>query len=506
MHPGKGRRTLGALVVSIGMTLLAGCGSGNTSSAALAGTWAAMPGVVPTAAIATASDRDRMNALGVVLTTPDPAADQLLNWAEINFPQFFPSHGTTLLEGPWVYRSYMQTGVLLGINAGEVYVTGGPFGGPLLKVGRVGDLVTPPIAVKRSSYENKLLAGAMLGPIEKPWPAVKLVASEEITAGIALADFFQDGTLSAVAFSGTFNNPAGPATLAGRAYFFRRESGKWVDRTGLLLKDQTGCISPRKALVADFNGDGRPDVFASCTGYDDLVDGKLPGEAPRLLQSQPDGTYRNVPFGFSCYCHSAAAVDMSGDGHADLVVQDNALEGIVYFRNNRDGTFTMDRTRVPGHEPGHGGNRAKSIWTVEVMDVWGTGRYDLFLGGADLTDCNGCGWSWTSKIYRNRGNDTWGHDSVVVLPSLPGSSTDVYDVLVVNDHVYLHRFGPGPTWSASDDSTAIQRVSLSTLTSTTVYEHAGTFSNGYTTSHEWIILHGGMIKNFYNDPQIGVGL
>lgn len=444
--------------------------------------------------------------LGVMPAQPDPLAERLFDFAEARFPAFFPGPALTLAEGAWRYRSYMQTGVLLGIRDGQVHVTGGPFGSGLTAVGRVTDFVAEgsrALPVRRSSYENKAYAGRLVDPIPTAGlPVSRFTPNEEVTAGIALADFFQDGQLSIVAFSNTFNDPNGPATLAGRAYFFRRVNGRWVDATATLLPDQTGCISPRKLLVADFNGDARPDVFASCTGYDAPVNGKLPGEHPRLLLSQPDGRYSNVPLPLVCYCHSAAAADFDGSGFADIVLQDNALEGVVMFVNQRDGTFRMDRTRVPESARQHGGQWTRSIWTVELADLYGSGRYDLFLGGVDLTDCSGCGWSWTSKIYRAQPAPGWSDSARVVLPSLPGRATDVYDMLHVDGRLYLLRDGPAKT--LAELSMAIQRIDLATLESTVAYEHSGPFSNGYTTMMQWIVLHDGRIQGLYDYPAVSI--
>jgi hypothetical protein len=61
----------------------------------------------------------------------DRASDTetLFNWAEKNFPQYFPSHDTTKPFSPWAFRFYVQTGIYLGLNDNNgVYVLGGAFG------------------------------------------------------------------------------------------------------------------------------------------------------------------------------------------------------------------------------------------------------------------------------------------------------------------------------------------------------------------------------------------
>ena len=367
-----------------------------------------------------------------------------------------------------------------------------------------GALLVVPIPVMRSSYENKMMAGEKLGPV--PHPPTQVLTpppkEERITAGIAMGDFFQEGVLSAVVFSNQEDGTI-PSWTPGKVYFFKFINGQWVQNTSKLLSDSTGCISPRKILVADFNGDGKPDVFVSCTGHDAVVDGKLPGEHPRFLLSQPDGTYKNVESSLICYCHSATAADFKGDGYADLIVQDNANDGLIYLTNNRDGTFLKDRSQLPSSAMNYGNNYAHGIWTVELMDIRNTGRYDLFLGGVDLINCN-CGWSWTSKIYYNEQN-RWTDNSVVILPSVPGK-VEVYDVMARAGNIYQFRpdWGGDRSGSVVNNSMAFQKVDVNTLQSSIIYEHSGAFSDGYTTAIDWFIYHDGKIKNFYTYPDIQV--
>ncbi len=62
----------------------------------------------------------------------DTASDTevLLNWAENNYPQYFPSHQATQSVNPWLYRYYPETGIYAGVNLTDnnVYVLGGPWG------------------------------------------------------------------------------------------------------------------------------------------------------------------------------------------------------------------------------------------------------------------------------------------------------------------------------------------------------------------------------------------
>ncbi len=53
--------------------------------------------------------------------------DTVLNWAESFYPQIFPSHQTTQVVEPWLYRYYPETNIYVGTNTNDnsVYFLGG---------------------------------------------------------------------------------------------------------------------------------------------------------------------------------------------------------------------------------------------------------------------------------------------------------------------------------------------------------------------------------------------
>lgn len=204
------------------------------------------------------------------------------------------------------------------------------------------------IPVQASSYENKMAAVSVLGP--QPIPAVGNLPGWT-TVAYAFGDFFQDGSYSMVTHTQESDNsatyPAGPPS--GHIKFWKRDaSGTWVDRTSTILGDNTGCVWARKILVADFNRDGIPDVYISCTGFD-----KAPfaGEFQRVLLSDPvNHTYTNTEIPIKGFAHGASAADIDHDGKVDVVVADMLGNGsrnpIYYLKGNGDGTFTVDYTKV----------------------------------------------------------------------------------------------------------------------------------------------------------------
>lgn len=366
--------------------------------------------------------------------------------------------------------------------------------------------LTVPIAVQKSSYLNAKNTGlpAQTLPATHGVNPVQFIApTEVITAGYAFGDFFQDGSYSMVAFSNNFvpNSDPNYGRTPGHAYFYKKDAtGKWVDHTSELLADQTGCISPRKVIVADFNGDGVPDVFVACHGTDlyPLPAGYTSGETPRILLSQPDGTYKNVAAGINCYCHGAAAAEMRGDGYADIVVADPVVHGQpFYLVNNRDGTFTPDYGRMP---PATAPNTACApscnlgVWSVELVDIDGTGHFDLWLGGSDDHTLGG----FASSLFRNPGSGDFSSTAAEVLPASDIAADDnSLDMIFENGNIYLLRVDT--TYSQS----SIQKINLTTMASSTIYQ-AGAFTNNSTPFFIWMIPYQGNLVS--EDSSYGVSV
>jgi hypothetical protein len=140
----------------------------------------------------------------------------------------------------------------------------------------------------------------------------------------------------------------------------------------------SGCLHPRKALVADFNDDGRPDVFVACHGYDAAP---FPGERNKVVLSQPGGGYAvsdaATDIGFN---HGASAADLNGDGLPDVVVVSffEPDRGYVLI-NDGTGHFVRDSTsRLPTAMQGG------TFFSVELVDVDEDGHLDLLVGGHEF--------------------------------------------------------------------------------------------------------------------------
>lgn len=114
------------LLSTAAAVLLAGCGGGEDMTGGAPSSPAA-DAVFPLRAAAGAAS----------------VADQLMDFAEGAYPQYFPGHPVSVDLPPYRYRHYPETGIYLGVALDVVYVMGGTFGGVPRAVGPVTAYITP---------------------------------------------------------------------------------------------------------------------------------------------------------------------------------------------------------------------------------------------------------------------------------------------------------------------------------------------------------------------------
>jgi len=111
--------------------------------------------------------------------------------------------------------------------------------------------------------------------------------------------------------------------------------------------DYMSPASPAALAVADFNGDKIPDLVVTHNGVPWSV---------TLLQGNGDGSFQSekiIPLSLpdGAAGSQIAALDLNGDGKADLILTVVSQSGAVILLGNGDGTFHADVTYTSGRYP-----------------------------------------------------------------------------------------------------------------------------------------------------------
>lgn len=194
---------------------------------------------------------------------------------------------------------------------------------------------------------------------------------------------------------------------------------------------EPGAIHPRKALLGDYNGDGKLDIFVAGHGYDQPP---FPGEHPLLFLTTTNGLeYSNVLESYSGFFHAAASADIDNDGDIDIFVGDNTSP--FFLINDGNGNFSRNTDRLTSEV------NNKSLFTAELIDIDKDGYIDLIAAGHEFEGMN-------TVIYWGSSSGTYLSTNKTVLPSVAGQETvlDIDSEDINNDgqkDIVLNRTGGG---------------------------------------------------------------
>lgn len=332
-----------------------------------------------------------------------PTNDELFDWAEGSFPVLFPTHAATQAAPPFAFRHYPSTSTYLGTANNEVFVVGPVTSGSLVKAGNVPDFLC--VAVKDNCYLSARKLTGLSNLDAKPDMPPQRIADlywqkstkrrantrENTWSSYSYGDFKGDGRLGIFMASEIYltTEPLSQARPGQFEFFSQDAEGNFFSDSTLYSGTQ-GCIHPRKVITADFNGDGKPDVFVACHGYDAPP---FPGEDSFIFLSSPSGQYTAKAFPQGAgFTHSVSSGDVDKNGTIDMVMADPRFGGRI-FLNDGKGNFTPRPLPLP-HKDGEWGYDITEFVDIDGdgnLDIWAArpeiyGNFALFLMGDGTAD------------------------------------------------------------------------------------------------------------------------
>ena len=209
-------------------------------------------------------------------------------------------------------------------------------------------------------------------------------ANLSLVASTLAADLRGNGRADVVVGVGL--NPFIPPTKLPMRVLRSGAGGVLTDVTRQLFGNGAlpSAAGPRALYTADFNSDGRPDLFCACQGYD----GSPPdGETNILLQQAANGTFidrSSILPSAPDYTHSAAIGDVDGDGIVDVYVgnvSNTTSIGPYFLVGKSDGTFPQKNSTIPASIA----SLSQKYTTSVLVDVDNDGFPDLVLGSEGST-------------------------------------------------------------------------------------------------------------------------
>ena len=439
--------------------------------------------------------------------------DCLFNFAEANSDGIVLSNSVkTGIESEYYYRYFDITDSYLAISDidNNVYLYQPQVSSEITLLGdadywlNVAGCNKLPAPVLPTSYENE--HRSEVKPFELPDKLTEIYGNYDWTSTVALADFTRNGELELItathhaAFRDGFYADGTPFYYGdlGKIQFWRRDhsGSKWIEITQQFLPDNNndGCILPRKALISDFNVDGKPDVLFNCTGHTNndlldrtqsnysLTDEDAPAyvyEKPLILLSQPDGSYKKeAAVDYAAYAHGAAAGDLNEDGFIDVVITDEkkwdqeecaSCSGGIKYTQTRgksiwflwgkgDGTFELSDGKLI--LPEHVYNEAYKYWAVEILDFDNDGHLDIWLGGSAK--------DW---ILYNDGDSNF-YQRFSEMPKTE-SYYDSLDLVKNGNNIYVYSINEDYSKPHYYWGDALSKIDLVSLEFELVYEHEG---------------------------------
>lgn len=265
---------------------------------------------------------------------------------------------------------------------------------------------------------------APVTPIPAPSLPVPLYNQRYLPGGrnMAWADFNGDGLNDIIICPAFFSS----RPLLPCEFWLNRGSGRFEIATSEVVTGTLGLPGGvNSILIADFNGDGRPDVFLATQGIED-PDRSQPDSFTahnRVLLSQTDGklldtTNASLASDTMGFHHPSAMGDINGDGSVDIAICGLGgtgggrpmPAGIYFLMNDGHGKFTRTVTGLPQEIASNDFTSPVpydffGCGSVQLVDLDGDGRLDLvvanYIGGSSLGKLHG------TRIYKQQSDHSF---------------------------------------------------------------------------------------------------
>ncbi|MBO0346817.1 FG-GAP-like repeat-containing protein [Roseibium limicola] len=220
-------------------------------------------------------------------------------------------------------------------------------------------------------------------------------------------DLNGDGRDDVLAFGAVYPGQTG-STRPFRV-FLQNADGSFTVANPMADGSDLLTTHPRNYVFADFNGDGKEDIFIAGHGYDE---DPFPGEQNHLIFGVGDGSFTdatsNLP-GIIDFSHGTAAADVDADGDLDIYIANTYGENLVepyFLENTGNGHFIRNDAWMPDSVR-TGILSGEKYMIADFKDLDGDGSQDLLLGGERVPN----------RVYWGSGDGHYSDANVLELPA-----------------------------------------------------------------------------------------